>query len=77
MVERIILCNRQHITDIEAECRQAETGTESEIFAVAFVFGFVVVANASKELFVVGILQTNAEIDFLELFFGTARRIGK
>ena len=47
------------------------------VLEVAFVFGVVVVAEASGEHFVVGVFDASAEVDFLEFLFAAAWGVGE
>ena len=72
LVERVRRCGGHNVTGIDAEHIHLETGTESEVFAVALCFAFMMIAGAEGELVVVGVFGTYTPLNFFEFAFETA-----
>src|SRR5574344_447505 len=75
LVERIALGGGDDIACIEGEYVHLEACAHSEVGAIALVGVLVVITATEEELVVVGILKTNAPLDFLHFLLETIRGI--
>ena len=75
LVQWVALCSRDNVAGIEREHVHLEACTYGEVGTVTFVGMLVVVAGTQEELVVVGIFETRAPLDFLQLFLKSVRGI--